>query len=159
MSPTFLSDHSTDLKQGHSHFPDRGCSLSSPGVQFICCSVKPAVPGHHHSQPVGQPVDQLTPWCGSNNPCSPVSKHCSLGAAESGKRGSQGSLPRIRRDSGVSSTLTVSQHGRAGLRSVTMMDKQPGPEIQSWMSLFSLKAILMVFFYDSDMQMSHICCC
>lgn len=42
------------------------------------------------------------------------------------------SLPRIRRDSGVSSTLTVSQHGRAGLRSVTMMDKQPGPEIQSW---------------------------
>lgn len=29
--PTHLSDHSTDLKQGRSHFPDRGCSLFSPG--------------------------------------------------------------------------------------------------------------------------------
>lgn len=35
------------LKQGHSHFPDHGCPLSSPGVQFIsiCRSVKPASAG------------------------------------------------------------------------------------------------------------------
>lgn len=31
MSPTLLSDHGADLKQGHSHFPARGCPLSSPG--------------------------------------------------------------------------------------------------------------------------------
>lgn len=47
MSLTLLSDHSRDLKQGHSRFPDSGCPLSSPGVQFIsiCCSVKPASAG------------------------------------------------------------------------------------------------------------------
>lgn len=55
MSPTLLSDHSRDLKQAHSYFPDRGCSLFSPGVQFIsvCCSVRPALPGHHHSHSCG----------------------------------------------------------------------------------------------------------
>lgn len=66
------------------------------GVQFIsiCCSVKPAVPGHHHSHSAGYSRwIKLTPWCGSNNPCSPVSKHCSLRAAETGRRGGQGSSP------------------------------------------------------------------
>lgn len=47
MSLTLLGDHSRDFKQGHSHFPDHGCPLSSPGVQFIsiCRSVKPASAG------------------------------------------------------------------------------------------------------------------
>lgn len=47
MSLTLLSDHSRDFKQGRSHFPDHGCLLSSPGVQFIsiCRSLKPASAG------------------------------------------------------------------------------------------------------------------
>lgn len=58
--PTHLSDHSTDLKQGHSHFPDRGCSLFSPGGFNSSLSVAQSglqCQTPHHSHSTGQPVD------------------------------------------------------------------------------------------------------
>lgn len=47
MPLTLLSDHSRYLKHGRRHFPNHGCLLFSPGVQFIsiCRSVKPASAG------------------------------------------------------------------------------------------------------------------